>query len=235
MRLQKYIANAGVTSRRKAEDLILQGRVKVNGKIVRELGTKVNPSKDLVTVDGDVIKLEEKKVYILLNKPEGYVTSLKDPHNDKLVLDLIKGVKERLFPVGRLDKDTSGLLIMTNDGNIAYKLTHPKYKIWKRYIALVKGQPDSDTIEKLKNGVIIDGKKTSKARVKLLKKHGQNAVLEISIYEGRNRQIRKMCEYVGHPVIKLKRVSIGKIKLDGIKEGEWRYLNKEEIEYLKII
>ena len=235
MRLQKYIANAGVTSRRKAEELILQGRVRVNGILVKELGTRVDPSKDVITVDGKEIKLEEGKVYILLNKPEGYVTSLKDPHNDKLVLDLVKDVKERIFPVGRLDKDTSGLLIMTNDGDIAYKLTHPRYKIWKKYIALVKGCPDSNTIDKLQNGVIIDGRKTSKAHVKLIRRQGRNSVLEISIYEGRNRQIRKMCKYVGHPVVKLKRISIGNIKLNGVEEGKWRHLTKEEVEYLKNI
>lgn len=235
MRLQKYIANAGVTSRRKAEELIVQGRVKVNGKIVKELGIKVNPEKDTVLVDDQRIDMIKKKVYILLNKPEGYVTSLKDSHNDKLVLDLIKEVKERIFPVGRLDKDTSGLLIMTNDGDLAYKLTHPSYEVWKKYIALVKGHPNYRAIEKLKNGINIDGKKTSRAYVRLVKKYERTSLLEISIHEGRNRQVRKMCEYVGHPVIKLKRISIGKIKLNGLEKGKWRYLNKEEIEYLKNI
>ncbi len=235
MRLQKYIANAGITSRRKAEELILQGRVKVNGKIVKELGTKVNPDVDVVFVDEKQIKMQEKKVYILLNKPEGYVTSLRDSHNDKIVLDLVKEIKERVFPVGRLDKDTSGLLILTNDGDMAYKLTHPSHEVWKKYIALVKGHPSNNEIEKLKKGVNIDGRKTSEAYVKLIKKHSKTAVLEISIHEGRNRQVRKMCDYIGHPVIKLKRVAIGHIKLDGLEEGKWRYLNKEEIEYLKNI
>lgn len=235
MRLQKYIASAGITSRRNAEELIVQGRVKVNGKVVNELGAKVDPDVDIVTVDGNQIKMAEKKIYILLNKPEGYVTSLKDSHNDKIVIDLVKEVKDRVFPVGRLDKDTSGLLILTNDGDLAYKLTHPSHEVWKTYIALVKGYPNHNAIEKLRKGVNIDGRKTSKAYVKLIKKYDKTSLLEISIREGRNRQVRKMCESIGHPVIKLKRISIGNIKLEGLEKGKWRYLNEKEIEYLKKI
>jgi len=143
MRLQKYIAMSGLTSRRKAEELILQGRVKVNGQVISQLGTKVDLEKDIVMVDDRVIHIENNKVYIMLNKPKGYVTTLKDKHSDKIVLDLIKGIRERLFPIGRLDKDTTGLLLMTNDGDLAFKLTHPKHVVWKEYIATVKGVPDN--------------------------------------------------------------------------------------------
>lgn len=235
MRLQKFIANSGVTSRRKAEELILEGRVKVNGNIVNKLGTKIDSENDIVEVDGKKIEIVKKKIYVLLNKPEGYVTTLKDSHNDNIVLDLIKGINQRLFPVGRLDKDTSGLLIMTNDGDLAYKLTHPSNGVWKKYIVLVKGHPSKEKIEKMRKGIYIDGRKTSKAYVKLIKKHDRTSVLEISIHEGRNRQIRKMCKSIGHPVISLKRVAIGKIELNGLKKGKWRYLTDEEVNYLKSI
>ena len=235
MRLQKYIAKSGLTSRRKAEDLILQGRVKVNGQVVNEMGITVDPEEDVVMVDDKIINLEDRKIYIILNKPEGYVTTLSDRHSEKIVLDLIKGVKERIFPVGRLDKDTTGLLLMTNDGDLAYKLTHPSHIVWKEYIALVRGIPSNREIQRLKNGVIIDGRKTSPARVELIKTNNNSAVLKIIIHEGRNRQVRKMCEYVGHPVIKLKRVAIGDIKLGDLQIGSWRYLTDKEVEYLKKI
>lgn len=235
MRLQKYIAKSGLTSRRKAEDLILQGRVKVNGQVVNEMGITVDSEEDVVMVDDKIINLEDRKIYIMLNKPEGYVTTLSDRHSEKIVLDLIKGVKERIFPVGRLDKDTTGLLLMTNDGDLAYKLTHPSHIVWKEYIALVRGIPSNREIQRLKNGVIIDGRKTSPARVELIKTNNNSAVLKIIIHEGRNRQVRKMCEYVGHPVIKLKRVAIGDIKLGDLQIGSWRYLTDKEVEYLKKI
>lgn len=235
MRLQKYIAKSGLTSRRKAEELILQGRVKVNGQVVNKLGKKVEPEKDVVMVDNKVVELENRKVYIMLNKPTGYVTTLKDKYSDKIVLDLIKGVRERIFPIGRLDKDTTGLLLLTNDGDLAFKLTHPSYQVWKEYIATVKGIPDDKKIQKLRDGIIIDRRKTSPAYVDILRKEKDSAVLRIKIYEGRNRQVRKMCKSIGHPVIKLKRVAIGHIKLGNLPIGRWRYLNEKEIEYLKKI
>ena len=235
MRLQKYIAKSGLTSRRKAEELILQGRVKVNGQVVNKLGKKVEPEKDVVMVDNKVVELENKKVYIMLNKPTGYVTTLKDKYSDKIVLDLIKGVRERIFPIGRLDKDTTGLLLLTNDGDLAFKLTHPSYQVWKEYIATVKGIPDDKKIQKLRDGIIIDRRKTSPAYVDILRKEKDSAVLRIKIYEGRNRQVRKMCKSIGHPVIKLKRVAIGHIKLGNLPIGRWRYLTEKEIEYLKKI
>jgi len=235
MRLQKYIAKSGLTSRRKAEELILQGRVKVNGRVIDELGITVDPEKDVIMVDDKVIRLEERKIYIMLNKPEGYVTSLSDKHSEKIVIDLIKDIKERIFPIGRLDKDTTGLLLLTNDGDLAYRLTHPSHKVDKEYIALVKGIPDNKKIQRLRDGVVIDNRKTSPAKVKLVKTNMNSSVLRIIIHEGRNRQVRKMCESIGHPVIKLKRVAIGDIKLGDLKLGHWRYLTDKELEYLKKI
>ncbi|NLY78241.1 MAG: rRNA pseudouridine synthase [Tissierellia bacterium] len=235
MRLQKYIAKSGVTSRRKAEELILQGRVKVNGHVIKELGRIVDPESDVIMVDDEIISLESKKVYIMLNKPSGYVTTLKDRHSDKIVLDLVKEIDERIYPVGRLDKDTTGLLLMTNDGDLAYKLTHPSHIVWKEYVAVVEGHPTNKKIQDLKNGVIIDGRKTSPAFVEIIKKDKTSTVLKIKIHEGRNRQIRKMCQSIRHPVIKLKRIAIGNIKLGNLPLGKWRYLTEKEVEYLKKI
>jgi pseudouridine synthase len=233
MRLQKYIAMSGLTSRRKAEELILQGRVKVNGQVINQLGRTVDPEKDIVMVDGKVIHIENNKIYIMLNKPKGYVTTLKDKHSDKIVLDLVKGIRERIFPIGRLDKDTTGLLLMTNDGDLAFKLTHPKHVVWKEYIATVKGIPDNKKIQNLREGVVIDGRRTSPAYVEIIKRDKNFTILKIKIYEGRNRQIRKMCNAIGHPVIELKRVAIGDVRLGNLEIGKWRYLTKKEIDYLK--
>ncbi len=233
MRLQKYIAQSGITSRRKAEELILQGRVKVNDKVIKELGTKVNPESDVVKVNSKIIELESKKVYIMLNKPEGYVTTLKSYYNDKIVLDLIQNIDERIFPIGRLDKETSGLLLMTNDGDLAYKLTHPSHEVLKKYIALVEGIPNNKKLNRFRKGLKIDGRMTAKAYIKIVKKYRESSLLEISIHEGRNRQVRKMCEYIRHPIMKLKRIAIGALELDDLEVGKWRHLTDKEIRYLK--
>ncbi|NLV76616.1 MAG: rRNA pseudouridine synthase [Tissierellia bacterium] len=233
MRLQKYMAKCGIASRRKSEEIILEGRVKVNDIVVKELGMTINPKKDIVKVDNEIIKLEENKIYIMLNKPKGYVTTVKDKHSEKIVLDLINGVKERIYPVGRLDVDTTGLLLLTNDGDLAYKLTHPSYEIPKKYIALVKGIPNNKKLYKFRKGLKIDGRMTAEAYIKILKRNRDTSLLEISIHEGRNRQVRKMCKYIGHPVIQLERVAIGKLELGNLGIGEWRYLTSKEIEYLK--
>lgn len=233
MRLQKYMAKCGIASRRKSEEIILEGRVKVNDIFVKELGVTINPKKDIVKVDNKIIKLEENKIYIMLNKPKGYVTTVKDKHSEKIVLDLINGVKERIYPVGRLDVDTTGLLLLTNDGDLAYKLTHPSYEIPKKYIALVKGIPNNKKLYKFRKGLKIDGRMTAEAYIKILKRNRDTSLLEISIHEGRNRQVRKMCKYIGHPVIQLERVAIGKLELGNLGIGEWRYLTSKEIEYLK--
>lgn len=231
-RLQKYIARSGVTSRRKAEELILDGHVKVNGITVTELGTKISPLNDTVSVDNKKISEVRQFIYIKLNKPEGYVTTVKDQFNRKTVLDLID-IKERIYPIGRLDYNTSGLLLLTNDGELANKLMHPKYHIYKTYIAETDGKISEESITTLKNGVVIDDYKTAPAKVKLLKYFGNKTQIQISIYEGKNRQVRKMLESVGHNVRNLKRISFGEITLGDLKMGSWKNLSDIELQFLK--
>lgn len=231
-RLQKFIARCGVTSRRKAEELILEGKVKVNNTVVNILGTKVDTENDVVTVEDKRIYQENNYIYIKLYKPEGYVTTVKDQFGRKTVIDLIN-VKERIYPIGRLDYDTSGLLLLTNDGDLANKLMHPKYHIYKTYTADIEGSITDVEIENLKKGVIIEDYKTAPAKVKLIKNLGRTSKIQISIYEGKNRQVRKMCEAIGHKVLKLKRISFGKINLGDLEVGEWNYLIDEEINFLK--
>lgn len=233
MRLQKYMAKCGVASRRKAENIILENRVKVNGNLVNELGFKIDPMEDIVTVDNKIIELEENKVYILLNKPEGYVTTVSDQFDRPAVLDLINDIEERIYPVGRLDYDTSGFLILTNDGDLTYKLTHPKHEIKKTYIAKIKGKPSDKSLSEFENGLEIEGYVTAKAHIKVLKSYQDSSLVEIKIHEGRNRQIRKMCDKINSPVISLKRIAMGKIELGDLKRGKWRYLNDKELKYLK--
>ncbi|SEF76129.1 ribosomal large subunit pseudouridine synthase B [Caloramator fervidus] len=230
-RIQKYIARCGVTSRRKAEELVKQGRVRVNGNIIKEI-VMVDPQKDIVEVDGKIIKPEENKVYIMLNKPVGYVTTVKDDRGRKTVLDLVN-VKERIYPVGRLDYDTSGLLLLTNDGDFAYKLMHPSKEVDKVYIAEIEGIPTQDELEKFRKGLRIEDYITSPAKIDILKIKGKNSIVKIVIHEGKNRQVRKMCEKIGHKVVRLKRIQIGNIKLGDLKLGQWRYLTKEEIDWVK--
>lgn len=232
-RLQKYIASCGVSSRRKAEELILDGKVKVNGVLINTLGTKIDEEKDIVSVNGIIIRKTQEYIYIKLNKPNGYVTTVKDQFNRQTVIDLIN-IKERIYPIGRLDYNTSGLLLLTNNGDLANKLMHPKYNIYKTYIAEVEGSISEESINKLKTGVIIDETyKTAPAKVKLLNTINNFSKVQISIYEGKNRQIRKMFNAVGHEVKALKRISFGKIELGSLKTGEWVYLNQDEIKYLK--
>lgn len=233
MRLQKYMAQCGVASRRKSEKMIEDGLVKLNNKIVTEQGINIDVNKDIVMVNEKIIKSEENKIYIILNKPLGYVTTMDDEKDRKIVTDLIEGVNERIYPIGRLDMDTSGLLLLTNDGKITNKITHPRNEVVKRYIAIVEGTPNKQELTRFRNGVIIDGKKTSRAKMKIIKNYETESILEIEINEGRNRQIRKMCEAINHPIKKLKRISIGEIQLGGLEVGEWRYLDHEEMEYIK--
>lgn len=232
VRLQKYMAMSGVASRRASEELIKAGKVEVNGKTVTEMGITVVVGKDRVKVDGKMIKPEKNNVYIILNKPVGIVTSVKDEKGRTVVTDLIEEIQERIYPVGRLDADTSGLILLTNDGQLAYKLTHPSQKVYKRYIAIVEGVPNKAALERLRNGVKLDGKMTAPAKVKILKNFGEDSILDIQIYEGRNRQVKRVCEIVGHNVKKLKRISFGEIELGGLDSGNWRYLNDEEMEYI---
>lgn len=229
VRLQKYLASCGIASRRKGEELILQGRVQVNGKIVDELGIKVIPGRDLVEMDGKAVKPENNKVYIMLNKPEGYITTSIEQFGRLSVMDLLKDVEQRIYPVGRLDKDTSGLLLLTSDGEFAYKLTHPKHHIRKKYVAEVRGAPDSLKLNKFKKGLKIEDYTTAPAEVRVLASKKNSSVLEIGIYEGKNRQVKKMCSSIGHPVIKLKRIAVGGLELKDLPEGKWRFLKHEEI------
>lgn len=233
IRLQKYIAEAGIASRRKAEELILQGKVQINGKVVTELGIKVNPDKDEVICNGNKIGKQEKKVYILLNKPIGYVTTTRDQFQRDTVLDLVK-VKERILPVGRLDMYTSGALILTNDGEFIYRVTHPKYEIEKTYQVTVKGIVTEEEIEQLKQGVRIDNYISGKAKVKILKtdKEKDLSRIEITIHEGKNREVRKMCEAIGRKVLALHRTKIGNISVKDLRLGTWRYLKPNEIKSL---
>lgn len=235
VRLQKYLADSGIASRRKAEELILLGKVKVNSKVITELGTKVDPEKDIVEFNGKrVISNNSKHIYILLNKPIGYVTTVKDQFGRDTVMDLVK-VDKRVVPVGRLDMYTSGALILTDDGEFVNRITHPSHKINKSYIATVKGIVTKEEIEKLKNGVQIEDYTTSKANAKIIKidKEKDISRIEIVIHEGKNRQVRKMCEAIGRKVLALHRTKIGNIEVRNLKLGTWRYLNQKEIESLK--
>lgn len=233
MRLQKYMALCGVASRRKSEEIIAEGRVKVNKKIVTTLGTTIQPGKDKVYVDDKLIKLESRKIYIMINKPLGYISSVKDEKERKVVTDLVEGVRERIYPVGRLDADTTGLLLLTNDGELSYKLTHPSNEVMKKYIAIVERVPNKVELERFRNGILIEGKITAKAKMKIVKRFDTDSILEIEMHEGRNRQIKKMCEAINHPVKKLKRIAMGEVELGDLRVGNWRYLNDDEINYLK--
>ena len=229
-RLQKYLAQCGVASRRKCEELILQGRVQVNGGTVTELGTKINPEKDKIKFDGKDVKQSQKLVYILLNKPIGYVTTADDQFGRDTVLDLVK-VKERIVPVGRLDMYTSGALILTNDGDFVYQVTHPKHEIEKTYTVTIKGIVQNNEVEHLRSGVKIDDYITKPARVKILKTDTEKDIsrLEITIHEGKNRQVRKMCEAIGRKVLALHRSKIGNLGVKDLELGKWRYLNSKEV------
>ena len=231
MRIQKFIANSGVCSRRNAESLILDSRVTVNGNLVTELGYKIDSDTDIVCIDGKEIKPVNEYKYVLLNKPIGYVTTSKEQFDRPMVLDLIKNIQEKLLPVGRLDMYTSGALILTNDGDFIFKVTHPKYEIEKTYNATVKGIVDESDIRKIENGVKIDDYISSNAKARILKidKEKNISRIEIIIHEGKNREVRKMCEAIGKKVIALHRAKIGKISVKSLKIGEWRYLSEEEI------
>ena len=231
IRLQKYIADCGIASRRKAEELIKQGSVKVNGSVVNEMGLKVSNS-DQVEVNGTLIRPESKKVYIMLNKPSGYVTTVKDQFRRPTVIELLKGVNERVFPVGRLDYETTGLLILTNDGDFTFKMTHPRHEIAKTYLATIAGTPSKEEINSFESGLNIENYTTSPAKLRIVSKKESTCDVEVTIHEGRNRQVRKMCEAIGHPVLSLKRISLGSLKLGGLSEGNWRELSRDEVETL---
>ena len=227
IRLQKWLSQAGIASRRKAEELIQAGHVAVNGITVTELGARAHTSRDKVTVKGQPCEISSAKIYIALHKPDGVVTTVSDPFNRPTVMDYIPA-DMHCFPVGRLDFDTSGLLILTNDGDFAQRLAHPKHEVAKTYVATVKGIPSKESLTAFRSGLIIEGRRTSPCDIEIIKKE-PNAKVRIKLNEGRNRQIRKMCEAIGHPVLSLKRVEVGSVKLGGLQQGDWRHLTKAEV------
>jgi pseudouridine synthase len=238
-RLQKIISSAGIASRRSAETLIAQGRVSVNGRTITELGTKADPAADDIRVDGRRVRQPSRRRYILLNKPRGYITSRSDPQRRPTVMDLLhaRGVRDAVYPVGRLDFDSEGLLLLTSDGDLAARLTHPRHEIEREYEVQVLGVPDERQLRRLERGILIDGRKTAPAQVTLRKviekAGGAQALLSLTLHEGRNQQIRKMCEAVGHPVVRLRRVRIGPIRDTGLRPGEFRDLTPREIGVLE--
>lgn len=234
-RLQKYLAECGIASRRKCEDLIMEGHVSVNGKVVAHMGVKIDPSVDVISLNGRAVVCPGKKVYVMLNKPEGYISTVKEQFGRPKVTDIVNVPGVRLYPVGRLDYDSSGLILLTNDGDVTYRITHPGGEIDKTYIAEVRGIPDNEDIRMLQYGIDIGGFVTSPAMVNIIGTGKKSALLRISIHEGKNRQVRRMCSAAGHDVIKLKRISIGNLSLGNLKKGEWRYLKCDEVNYLKSI
>lgn len=231
LRLQKYLAQCGIASRRGAEEIIKEGRVTINGKVVTEMGTKVKSS-DKISVDGQPVKPEKNKYYILLNKPSGVLSSVKDDRGRECVVDLIEGVNARLYPVGRLDYDTTGLLLLTNDGDFMQRVTHPSFEIWKTYRAVVRGIPTETDVKRFAEGIMLDDGKTLPAVLDVVGYKGNNAIVEVSIREGRNRQVRRMLERIGHPVNSLMRISFGSLELGDLKPGRWRQVRPEEIKRL---
>lgn len=231
MRIQKYMAQCGVASRRKSEAMIEQGLVQINGMVIQEPGFPVDPEKDEIIVAGKKIS-ESSKIYVMVNKPKGALSTSEDTHGRKRVLDLVP-IKERLYTVGRLDMETEGLLLLTNDGDLTFYLTHPKHEFEKTYVGLVKGCPDKNSLAKFRQGMDIEDYHTAPAAIEIIKENRDTSLLEMKIHEGKKRQIRKMCAAMGHPVIDLKRIAIGELTLGHLKPGDWRYLTKDEIRYLK--
>lgn len=232
IRLQKHLSACGIASRRKAEELIADGKVRVNGRVAT-VGDKVDPKRDKVTVRDKTVVPVSQKAYIMLNKPRGYVTTMKDEFDRKTVADLVKDVGVKVFPVGRLDRDSEGLLIMTNDGELANIITHPSRHINKTYRVTVSGTVDDEKIKKLCEGIVIEGKKTLPCDVFVVERREDRTVLNFIIQEGRNRQIRKMCEKLGLEVMRLRRISVGELNIGTLRPGQWRFLNNSETEYLK--
>jgi 23S rRNA pseudouridine2605 synthase len=233
-RLQKILSRAGVASRRAAERLMLEGRVTVNGATIRELGTKADGNHDDIRVDGRRVRLAERRRYLLLNKPRGYVTTRSDPQKRPTVIDLLRGVSDYVYPVGRLDFDSEGLLLLTNDGDLAARLTHPSHGVPRVYEVHVAGRPDGHDVERLAKGVTIDGRRTAPAEVRVMPGGGDREThLTMTIREGRNRQVRNMFDAIGHPVNHLRRVAIGPIRDAALKLGQWRDLSASEVAALR--
>lgn len=229
IRLQKYLAGCGIASRRKAEEIIKQGRVRVDGIVVTTMGIQIDPAKQIISLDGKRVQPENEYVYILLNKPKGYVTTLSDPQGRPIVTSLIKDIPVRIFPVGRLDLDTEGALLLTNDGSLAQKIQHPKFEIHKSYEAKVTGLPNKKKITQLEKGIILEGRKTAPAKIIIKKKLKNSSLIRITIHEGRKRQVRKMFQSIGHPVIQLKRISYGQLHLGSLATGQYKKLTTNDI------
>jgi len=234
MRLNKFLAHAGVCSRREADRWIAEGRVAVNGRIVLELGEKIDPAKDRVVAGGKPVRgEEERQVYILLNKPAGRVVSVKDPFGRPTVMDLLTHLAARVYPVGRLDLETEGALLLTNDGDLALKLTHPRYGVTKSYEVRVEGDPREEDLDKIRHGIFLEGRKSAPARIMVLRRSHRHTSLKVEIHEGRKREIRKLFEAVGYPVDALVRVDFAGLGLEGLKPGQWRHLKTAEVQRLK--
>lgn len=233
IRLNKFLAQAGVASRREVDKMIVEGKIKVNGRVVRTLGTKIDDEKDRVEFRGKRVEKGEEMVYLMLNKPPGYLVTLKDPFRRPTIKDLLPSLEERIYPVGRLDYDSEGLLLLTNDGELAHRLTHPRYRVPKNYVVEVKGVPDSSKISRLEKGISIDGKKTAPARITRLSGSSKKTLLRIEIHEGRKREVKRMFEAVGHRVLHLKRDGFGGMRLGNLQTGKWLFLTQKEVESLK--
>jgi pseudouridine synthase len=233
IRLNKFLSQAGVASRREADRWILEGRVKVNGSIIKVLGHKICDQSDDVEVDGKHIKKTTQHMYLMLNKPKGVLVTLKDPQNRPTVKNLIGPVRQRVFPVGRLDLNSEGLLLLMDDGELAYRLMHPRYQVDKEYQVRVKGLPEESSLERLRKGIYLDGRKTAPARVVMLTAGAKKCLLNIGIHEGRKREVRRMVEAIGHTPIALKRVRFAGLTLGGLKPGQWRHLTSDEVAQLK--
>jgi pseudouridine synthase len=233
VRLNKFLSEAGVASRREADRLILEGRIKVNKKTVTELGVKVDEGRDVVEADGRKVRKDEKPVYIMLNKPSGYLVTLKDPFRRPTVRELIPPALGRVFPVGRLDLASEGLLLLTSDGELAYRLSHPRFMVKKVYLAKVRGEPRADALRSLEKGIYVEGKKTAPARVSLFSPGPKSSWLRLELHEGRKHEVRLMCRAVGHDVLELKRVGIAGLTLKNLKPGQWRHLQPWEVRKLK--
>ncbi len=232
IRINKYLSAAGVSSRREADRLIEQGRVKVNGKIVQTLGSKIDENKDRIEVDGKIVEGTQGKIYILLNKPPEFLVTLKDPFQRPTIMDFLPKLKTRIFPVGRLDFDSEGLLLMTNDGELTNRLIHPRYEIKKNYLVKIQGHPEKVQISRLERGIPIDGKKTAPAKISPISSSPKRSLFKVELHEGRKREIRRMFEAIGYHVLLLRRIKFAGLTLDGLNPGDWRYLTDIEVQNL---
>jgi pseudouridine synthase len=233
IRLNKFLAQAGVASRREVDKMIAEGRIKVNGQVVKALGSKIDDEKDRVEVGGRRVAREEELVCLMLNKPPGYLVTLKDNFQRPTIQHLLPSLRQRVFPVGRLDYDSSGLLLVMNDGELAYRLTHPRFKVPKTYLVKVKGEPDPSELTRLEKGIYLDGKKTAPAKIAQIRSYPKKSLFKIEIYEGRKREVKRMFQAIGHKVLQLQRTNFGGLKLGSLKAGKWRYLTRKEVDYLK--